>query len=265
MIIATHEMSFAREVARQDLLPRRRRHLRGGHARRDLLRAARGADARVPRPRARGGPAVSRLPRRVEGAARRRGDPGPAALLRRADGVLARSSTSRRSTRRREGRRHARRPDEGHLGTIYLSRSRLAIGIVLVGLLATLLRSRLAVIVPPSRASPRSSCSSRSTPGRRSTRALSARSRQHPAEAARTSRLRGEWERARRPPPARSGSWRSGSRSPRSCSPSCSTCTGAGHGAPLPPSRPARPTSPSSISSSDSDLVRGGRPGRGAG
>ena len=49
MLIATHEMGFARDVARPRLLPRRGPDPRGGAARRDLLRSARGADAAVPR------------------------------------------------------------------------------------------------------------------------------------------------------------------------------------------------------------------------
>ena len=48
MVIATHEMGFARDIARPRLLPRRGPDPRGGPARADLQRPARGADAAVP-------------------------------------------------------------------------------------------------------------------------------------------------------------------------------------------------------------------------
>ena len=48
MLIATHEMGFARDVAQPRLLPRRRADPRAGAAGADLRRAARGADAAVP-------------------------------------------------------------------------------------------------------------------------------------------------------------------------------------------------------------------------
>ena len=48
MVIATHEMGFARDIAEPGLLPRRRPDPGGGAAGPDLQRAARGADAAVP-------------------------------------------------------------------------------------------------------------------------------------------------------------------------------------------------------------------------
>ena len=49
MVLATHEMSFARGTRRYRLLPRRRPDHRTGPARGDLHRPARGADAGLPR------------------------------------------------------------------------------------------------------------------------------------------------------------------------------------------------------------------------
>ena len=54
MLIATHEMGFARDVAPSRVLPRRGRHPRGGNAGGDLRRAARAADAAVPAANRRG-------------------------------------------------------------------------------------------------------------------------------------------------------------------------------------------------------------------
>ena len=63
MLIATHEMGFARDIARPRLLPRRGRILEEGPPERDLHRAARGADAAVPPADRRRGTAVARLAR----------------------------------------------------------------------------------------------------------------------------------------------------------------------------------------------------------
>ena len=58
MVIATHEMGFARDIASTRLLPRRGRDPRGGPAAADLQRPARGADAAVPAADRRRGPAL---------------------------------------------------------------------------------------------------------------------------------------------------------------------------------------------------------------
>ena len=58
MIIATHEMGFAREVCEQGLLPRRRQDPRRGDAGADLHEPDRTAHALVPRARPRGGQAA---------------------------------------------------------------------------------------------------------------------------------------------------------------------------------------------------------------
>ena len=58
MVIATHEMAFAREIAKPRVLPRLGRDPRAGHAGADLRGAARAADAAVPAADHRRGPSL---------------------------------------------------------------------------------------------------------------------------------------------------------------------------------------------------------------
>ena len=58
MVIATHEMGFARDVANRVAFLEEGRHPRGGPAGADVLRAARGSHPPVPRPDHRGRPHV---------------------------------------------------------------------------------------------------------------------------------------------------------------------------------------------------------------
>ena len=63
MVLATHEMGFAREIADHGVLPAGRPHRRARPARADVHRADAAGDARLPRPRhRRGAPLTARTP-----------------------------------------------------------------------------------------------------------------------------------------------------------------------------------------------------------
>ena len=148
MVIATHEMSFAREVADKVCFLDAGVILEEGPPGEIFSLAARAADARVPRPRARSGADVMRrLRSRLESSARGRGHPRDAALLRGVDGDVARRREAERPARRQapQGRvpatRRARRRRRSGC-----SRSCRALALVLLGVASMLLR-RTGVVV----------------------------------------------------------------------------------------------------------------------
>ena len=149
MVIATHEMSFAREVADKVCFLDAGVDPRGGAAGRDLQPAARAADARVPGPRARSGAdvAMRSLRTRLESSAGGRGHPRDAALLRGLDGDVARRREAERRSRGQARQGGARRPDRvRRRRRSGCSQSCRALALVLLGV-ASMLLGRTGVVV----------------------------------------------------------------------------------------------------------------------
>src|SRR5262249_19039939 len=126
----------------QGLLPRRGRDPRGRAAGADLLGAPRGADAGVPLARAGSGAAMSRLRGASKAPLAIAGTPAVPLFF---VGLMAFSLKLDKPSV--AGVRLAD-PTKGTVGTIYLAAFAVAGGLVLVGLLAMLLRSRLAAAIP---------------------------------------------------------------------------------------------------------------------
>ena len=199
MIVATHEMGFAREVADKVCFLDAGQILEEGDAGADLHRPARAAHARVPLPRARGGEArVTAAAQQAQPlAARDRGVHRHSALLLVADGVDARAGEAAR-------RPVARRRGCSRRGTTRRRRTRLRIWLWALRPAAPARRRRLDRDAAAARLLRRvrrrdrrrdGGRAQRRTRGRRTTRALPAGRRPDPERArSRTSTTPGEWE-----------------------------------------------------------------------